>query len=489
MTDTTALVEQVSALAGAKVLVLGDVMLDRFVQGKVERISPEGPIPVLKVESDTLMLGGAGNVARNLVAAGTHVDFLSVVGDDEAGHTVTGLFARLEGVAPDLLVDPGRVTPIKTRYLAGGQQLLRADREEIAPLSDDRREKLIRRIEEMVPGAGAVVLSDYAKGVLPDEVIAAVMKAAKAADVPVIVDPKGKDFARYAGAALVTPNRAELAAATGLPAGTDDEAAAAGTAVIANSGIAAVLATRGPDGMTLVAPGAEPLHLGARAQEVFDVSGAGDTVVAVAAAAVAAGLTLANAAALANTAAGIVVGKTGTAAAEADEIVAALHASDLQTVGGKICTPAQAADRIAGWRRRDRRIGFTNGCFDLLHPGHISLIAQARGACDRLIVGLNSDASVTRLKGDGRPVQSEAARATVLASLANVDMVVIFGEDTPLALLETLRPDVLVKGADYTRDEVVGGDLVESWGGRVVLADLVDGFSTTGTISKAAREG
>lgn len=493
MSELSALVEQAGALAGARVLVIGDVMLDRFVQGTVERISPEGPIPILKVGTESAMLGGAGNVARNLVALGAHAGFLSVVGDDDAGHSITKLFAGLEGAAPELLVDRGRMTPIKTRYLAGGQQLLRADREAVAPLSDACREKLLRRIEGMAAGAGAIVLSDYAKGVLDTIVIEAVMAAAAKVGIPVIVDPKGRDFGRYRGAALVTPNRGELAAASGLPVATDDDAAAAAAAIAADCGIAAVLATRGPDGMTLVHGAVEgdgaAVHLPARAREVFDVSGAGDTVVAVVAAGLAAGQDLGVAAALANAAAGIVVAKTGTATASAGELVAALHESDLRTGGEKVCTLAQAAERIAGWRRKDRRIGFTNGCFDLLHPGHISLVGQARSACDRLIVGLNSDASVKRLKGADRPVQAEAARAAVLASLANVDMVVIFGDDTPLALLETLRPDVLIKGADYTREEVVGGDLVESWGGRVVLAEIVDGFSTTSTISRATGGG
>ncbi len=477
------------ALSKARVLVIGDVMLDRFVEGTVSRISPEGPIPVLEIARETQMLGGAGNVVRNLVALGAHAGFVSVVGDDDAGHVVTGLFADLAGAEPDLLVDPGRRTSIKTRYLAGGQQLLRTDHEKVAPLSAEREAQVLRRVEAMLGGAGAVVLSDYAKGVLSDTVIAAVIELAAKAGVPVIADPKGRDFARYKGARLVTPNRHELAAATGQETAADDDVAAAAAHVVAGCGIAGVLATRGADGMTLVDGAAAAVHLPARAREVFDVSGAGDTVAAVIAAAVAAGLELPEGAALANAAAGIVVAKTGTATASVEEIVSALQTQALLSGAEKICARADAAGRVEGWRRQGRRVGFTNGCFDLLHPGHVSLLAQARSTCDRLIVGLNSDASVRKLKGESRPVQSETARATVLASLAPVDMVVVFGEETPLALLEELKPDVLVKGADYTREEVVGGDLVESYGGRVVLADILDGHSTTGTIARAFGDG
>jgi D-beta-D-heptose 7-phosphate kinase/D-beta-D-heptose 1-phosphate adenosyltransferase len=332
-----------------------------------------------------------------------------------------------------------------------------------------------------------MVLSDYGKGVLSSEALRGVIATARTYARPVVVDPKGRDFARYRGASLVTPNKRELAEATGMPTDSDVAVVAAARRVIDTCGIENVLVTRGDQGVTLVLGRGESIHIPAKPRAVFDVSGAGDTVAAVMAVACAAGVTWPEAARLANAAGGVVVGKLGTAVARADEVVAALHAQDLMTGEDKIATLPSALDRIAAWRESGLRIGFTNGCFDLVHPGHVSLLAQARGACDRLVVGLNSDSSVRRLKGEGRPVQSEAARAQVLASLGAVDLVVIFAEETPVRLIEAIRPDVLVKGADYRRDQVVGADIVESYGGRVLLAEILPGHSTTATLARLAR--
>jgi D-beta-D-heptose 7-phosphate kinase/D-beta-D-heptose 1-phosphate adenosyltransferase len=300
-----------------------------------------------------------------------------------------------------------------------------------------------------------------------------------------VVDPKGRDFGKYRGATLVTPNRQELALATGLPTETDEDVAAAGRRVIEAHGIAAVLATRSERGMTLVERDAVH-HLPARAREVFDVSGAGDTVVAIVAASIAAGAPLPLAAKLANLGAGVVVGKVGTAVVHPAEILTALHESEFMDAEAKVATLQTMLDRALTWRRRGWRVGFTNGCFDLLHPGHVSLLKQARAACDRLVVGLNSDSSVKRLKGADRPIQGETSRAAVLASLAAVDLVVIFHEDDPMKLINALRPDVLVKGADYRLDEVVGAAEVQSWGGKVVLANILNGHSTSDTIRRMA---
>lgn len=480
------LVAWVDRLAGARVLCLGDVMLDRFVQGEVDRVSPEAPIPVLRITRETAMPGGAGNVVRNLVGLGASVAFLSVVGDDAAGADLAGRLEALAGVDVDLVPEAQRPTTLKTRYMAGGQQLLRADAETVQPIRPDTAADLLDRVRRRLPGCGAMVLSDYGKGVLTPPVLRAAIDAAAAAGVPVIVDPKGADHRRYAGASVVTPNRKELSEATdGGPLGDDAAIERACRALIADSGVTAVLATRSQDGMTLVADAnAAAEHLPAEAREVFDVSGAGDTVVATLAAALAAGAGLSAGARLANTAAGLVVGKVGTAAVEAGDLFAALHHQDLARSEDKVVRPDALVDTVERWRRRGLRIGFTNGCFDLLHPGHVSLLAQARAACDRLVVGLNTDASVRRLKGPTRPVQSEAARAAVLASLADVDRVVLFGEDTPLRLINAIRPDVLVKGADYAVEAVVGADVVQGYGGRVLLARLEDGHSTTATLAR-----
>jgi D-beta-D-heptose 7-phosphate kinase/D-beta-D-heptose 1-phosphate adenosyltransferase len=387
-------------------------------------------------------------------------------------------------VDPVLVVEQGRQTTIKTRFSASSQQLLRTDRETLSALAPLSQDNLLTNAVTLLPKVGVVVLSDYGKGVLSKAMIRSLIDGAQAAGRPVVVDPKGIDYAIYAGATLVTPNRKELHEATGLAVDNDDAIVAAARRLIAECAIANVLVTRSQDGMTLVTHDGGVHHLPAEAREVFDVSGAGDTVVAAMAAAMAAGAPLLEAAQLANLAAGIVVGKVGTAVVYASDLVAALHHSEVDAVEAKVASRAGAVDHVARWRRKGQKVGFTNGCFDLLHPGHISLLTQARAQCDRLVVGLNSDQSVKRLKGESRPVQSESSRATVLASLANVDLVVIFDEDTPLELISALLPDVLVKGADYTVDQVVGADLVQGWGGRVVLADLAEGHSTTATIAR-----
>ncbi len=484
MTGRAALIPLVDSLASSRVLVIGDVMLDRFVSGSVERISPEAPIPVLRVESDSAMPGGAGNVIRNLAALGAGGVLVTIAGKDIAGQELTGLLSDHPNVHLAAVLDGSRQTTVKTRLVAGTQQMMRADREDTRPLDPALRESLLEAAKKHIAGCGVVVLSDYGKGLLADGMAEEFIALARKAGKPVIVDPKGRDYTRYRGASLLTPNRNELAAATGMPTVSDDDIVAAARHLIGTCGVEAVLATRSAEGMTLVTAAGEIHHLPTEAREVFDVSGAGDTVVATIAAALAGGAELPRAAALANVAAGIVVGKVGTAAAYAADVIAALHHQDLSSAEAKILPLGPALDRIEVWRRRGLKVGFTNGCFDLLHPGHVALLSKSRDACDRLVVGLNSDSSVQRLKGDSRPIQAEMARATVLASLASVDMVVIFTEDTPQNLIETIVPDILVKGADYTVEQVVGAEFVQTHGGRVVLIDLEPGHSTTATIAR-----
>lgn len=479
--DAESLAAAVHRLGRTSVLVIGDAMLDRYVYGTVERVSPEAPVPILNVEREVAMPGGAGNVVRNLTALGAAVAFISVVGDDQAGSDLTGLIGGQPGVEPWLLVQGSRATTLKTRFVSGGQQLLRSDREETGPIHPKLAERLQKIARDTMPATSVVVLSDYRKGVLAGNTPGWLIAAAHAAQRRVVVDPKGADYAAYAGADIITPNRRELALVMGMPVGTETELVAAASALRERHDFGAVLVTRAEDGMTLVdAEG--PTHFPAEAAEVFDVSGAGDTVVATLAAGLAAALPIRVAVRLANIAAGIVVGKVGTAVAREADLLAALspQASTLR----KIVTREHAAEQVERWKRKGWRVGFTNGCFDLLHPGHVHLLEQARQACDRLVVGLNSDASVKRLKGLSRPVQPEAARAAVLASLAAVDLVTIYAEDTPEATLSVLRPDLLVKGADYRLDQVVGADLVRSWGGRVALAEIMPGFSTTATVQR-----
>ena len=484
MTERSDLAQRVQDFAKARILCVGDVMLDRYVYGTVERISPEAPIPILAVVRETAMLGGAGNVVRNLAALKASCCFVSLIGEDPAGREVTHLIAAEPLVEPNLLPEPGRVTTIKVRYVAGSQQLLRADRETVRPAKPHTESELVRRAADDLKHCQAVVLSDYGKGVLSDDVIGQVIAAARAQGRPVVVDPRGSDPKRYAGATVITPNRRELGELAGLRIGTPEQIRDAARVVMAKGGIEAVLVTLSQDGMALFTARGEEHHLRAEAREVYDVSGAGDTVVALLACGLASGLALVDAARLASVAAGIVVGKTGTAVVYPEELVFALRAEDLRFGEAKAASIDQALEKVAGWRRQGFRVGFTNGCFDLLHPGHVSLLAQARSRCDKLIVAINSDASVSRLKGPERPVHSEASRAAVLGSLATVDLVVVFGEDTPLEIIRALKPDLLVKGADYTVDTVVGADVVHSYGGEVYLAELAEGHSTTDVIRR-----
>lgn len=471
----------IKRLSRASVLVVGDLMLDRYVYGTVSRISPEAPVPILTVTREAAMPGGAGNVLRNLAALDASAAFISVVGDDQAGSDLTGLIGGQERVEPWLLVESGRVTTLKTRYLAQGQHLIRADREETYPLPAKLSARLIKIALDAMAATSVTVLSDYNKGVLTAEVCIALIEGAKKLGRMVIVDPKGQNYNRYRGAHLVTPNRKELAETTNMPVDTEAEIIAAAQTLRRDYDFGAVLVTRSEDGMSLIT--AESVHhYPGAAREVFDVSGAGDTVVATLAASLAAQVPLTEAAQLANIAAGIVVGKVGTAVIHQADLTSAI--APVTGALQKVVTPAAAAEAAERWRLRGYKVGFTNGCFDLLHPGHVHLLEQCRAMCDRLIVAINADHSVKRLKGPSRPAQSEAARAAVLASLASVDLVCLFEEDTPLNLIRQIKPDLLIKGADYTRATVVGADLVESWGGSVALAELLPGHSTTATLAR-----
>ncbi len=484
MIDKHRLASELESFRDTRILCVGDVMLDRYVYGDVRRISPEAPIPVLRVDEERAMLGGAGNVVRNLAALGAHVSFVSVVGQDAAGGEIEAMLGALPKVDIRLVTEPKRLSTVKIRYVAMSQQVLRADYETSAALGAPLRNEVIQNIRALLPRAQVLVLSDYGKGVLTPEVCRAAIDAARALGIPVIVDPKGKNYESYSGASVVTPNRKELAEATGLALDTDEVLVSAARTLAERCDIGTLLVTRSREGMSVIADDGTATHLPAEAREVFDVSGAGDTVVSTLAVAMASGLPLVEAASLANAAAGIVVGKVGTAVVFVDELAAKLRERKLTSIEQKIAPLQGAEDIVAGWRRRGFRVGFTNGCFDLLHPGHVSLLSQARVMCDRLVVGLNSDASVRRLKGPSRPVQPEVARATVLASLSNVDLVVIFEEDTPETLIERLRPDILIKGGDYTADTIAGASFVQSYGGRIEIIDLVPGFSTTKTVEK-----
>jgi D-beta-D-heptose 7-phosphate kinase / D-beta-D-heptose 1-phosphate adenosyltransferase len=481
--------KHLSDLAQQTVLCVGDLMLDEFVYGDVSRISPEAPAPVIAVKRSELMIGGAGNVARNLVSLGARCIFIGVAGDDDAGAALATALEAQPLIDFDLVVGEGRQTTRKVRFVSEhfSTHLLRADWEMAEPIDKSSEDALIGHIVKALPGAGAVVLSDYAKGTLTPRVIRAAIDAANKLKKPVVVDPKGRDYGIYKGATLITPNRAELAEATHSAARSDDEIAAAAAALRKTLNAKAVLVTRSEDGMTLVGEGGAT-HVPAYPVKVRDVSGAGDTVVAVVAAMLALGSDFESAMRAANAAAAVVVGKPGTASLSIAELRARiLPAATLAPEEKIVFDWALLDEHLNRWRRQGLRVGFTNGCFDLLHPGHVKLLAGARAACDRLIVGLNGDASVTRLKGEGRPVQPVQARAEVLAALEAVDLVVVFDEDTPEKLIARVAPTVLVKGADYSRDKVVGRDIVERLGGEVVLIDIVPGYSTSAMVERSRK--
>lgn len=489
MPTTTDLIHRLEQLPTNEILVVGDVMLDRFVYGQVDRISPEAPIPVLRFQRELSMLGGAGNVVRNLISLKQKADLVAVVGADNPGFEIAKMLSTDESITSHLLTDKNRPTTLKTRYIAGVQQMLRSDHERADPMDKALEEQAGLRLRLALPNCAIVILSDYAKGVLTPKIIQDTINLAHQFGKMVVIDPKTRNYDMYRGADVITPNRKELSEAVGWPIKSVEDAVKASLELIEKYSFGAVLAKLGGDGVCLVRKGEEPQHFAATAKEVYDVSGAGDTVIATFATALAANMPMEQAACLANEAGSIVVGKIGTATVTIEELVRGLRQFEANTADAKMMGANKALESVERWRRQGLSIGFTNGCFDLLHPGHISLLQQARAACDRLVVGLNSDASVKRLKGETRPVQNENARSTVLSSLSMVDLVVIFDEDTPLELIKTLRPDVLVKGADYAKDQVVGGKEVESWGGQIVLANLVDGQSTTRTIARMKSSG
>jgi D-beta-D-heptose 7-phosphate kinase/D-beta-D-heptose 1-phosphate adenosyltransferase len=475
--------------SNATILCLGDVMLDRFAYCETERISPEAPVPVLLLKHTQSMLGGAGNVARNIAALGGKAVLMGLLGCDAAGAEAEALIGATPGLVNRAVTSGHRPTICKTRYLAANQQIVRIDEESPRPLEAEEEKALIGAAERAIAEVDAVILSDYGKSVLATSVIEAVIARARTLGRPVYVDPKNDDFGRYRGAACITPNQKELALASRMPVATDAEIIAAATKVMREAGTAAILATRSEKGMALVEASGD-VHLeGAKAREVYDVSGAGDTVIAVLALACASGYPMPQAMHLANAAAGIVVSKLGTATVELDELMLELS-RDVRDKGwhhAKYYSGTEAETLVRRWKNHGLSVGFTNGCFDIVHAGHVSLLAAARAQCDRLIVALNSDDGVRRLKGPQRPLNGLADRSAVIAAVESVDAVISFDEDTPLDLITRLKPDVLVKGGDYTVETVVGAAEVQAAGGRVLLINLVEGRSTTRLIN-AIRE-
>ncbi len=478
-----------TGFTGETIVVAGDCMLDRYAWGAVTRISPEAPVPIVHVQHETASGGGAANVAINLATLGLRVELAGLTGEDAAGAELLEILGRYGIGAETLLSVAGRPTITKTRVMGGHQQMLRLDHESAGPVPDRASAELLEKTLALVDRKPAqVILSDYGKGALPAKFCQAVISRARQLHTPVIVDPKGADYTKYKGATALAPNRPELAQVTGAAADDLEGLLSAGRTLVNDLDLEFLVVTLGDQGIALLETGSTH-RIPALAQDVFDVSGAGDTVVATLAAALAAGLPRLDALYLANLAGGIVVGKVGTAPIRANELSAAISAPDMTLQPEKIAPLEKVAEQVQRWRARGEKIVFTNGCFDLLHPGHVAYLEAARQLGGRLVVGLNTDRSVREIKGPDRPVMSQEDRSRVLAALASVDMVTLFDEATPLNLINTLRPDVLAKGADYEAADIVGAEEVRGWGGEVAIIPLVEGRSTSRIIQRLQAGG
>jgi D-beta-D-heptose 7-phosphate kinase/D-beta-D-heptose 1-phosphate adenosyltransferase len=471
-------------IAGKSALVIGDLMLDRYLIGEVDRISPEAPVPVVLLKQQNERAGGAANVAANLALLGINTTMAGVIGNDAEGRALLQMLKTLHINSDAVMTSDHRPTVTKTRILGGHQQMMRLDMESRSAFTQSETETLLKQINTaLVKKPSVMILSDYAKGVLSETLCRQVIEQAKSLGIPVLVDPKGRDYSKYRGATALTPNKKETAEVCGV-AITDHEHLLKEAAKLRDAlGLEFLAVTRGEEGISLLEKTGE-IHIPAAAKQVFDVSGAGDTVIATLAAGLIHGLSHHQAFELANIAAGIVVGKVGTVPITREELLAELVSQGSFEQADKICDIDTLTQRVKQWKAQKQKIVFTNGCFDLLHSGHVTYLEAAKKTGDKLILGLNTDRSVSALKGPSRPVIHEADRARVLAALEAIDAVILFDEDTPLKLIDAIRPDIIVKGSDYTEAQVVGGKEVKSWGGKVALIDIVPGRSTSCIIEK-----
>ena len=462
-----------------QILCVGDIMLDKYIYGNVSRISPEAPVPVFHLQSTFEMLGGLGNVVSNLSGFLGKPIVVGAIGADEGGNRIKEM---MNSHHKSFLVTSPK-TSVKTRYVSNGQQLLRVDDEVICSLTPEQIEHIGTFIKEVAPSTKAIILSDYDKGVLTPELCHRVIEIAKIHSLPVLVDPKGTDYTKYTGATFLTPNLKEFTKSCGQDILSSQCLVQNARRLIDQYQLQGIIITQGPEGMTFVTK-EEDLHIKATTKEVFDVPGAGDTVIATLAIAIAKGVDPKSACILANAAAGVVVSKAGTATVSLEELQQALSLDPIHSYEEKIIPLSSLEAVVQTWRHQNLKVGFTNGCYDLLHKGHLRCLREAKYQCDRLIVAVNTDYSVKRLKGFKRPIQTQEVRSLVLAALELVDAVILFDQETPLYLIETIIPDILVKGADYTVEEVIGSDIVLRNGGRVHLVQLEQGQSTTNLVSK-----
>lgn len=487
MSDFNKLIKNIGQ---GKILLIGDIILDQYIKGSVSKISPEGPIPVLNITSENQVLGGAGNVLANLCSLGLSPTCIGLVGNDDNGHIIRNKILSLGANTNHIISDDAKPTIVKSRFVSQNQQLLRVDRENTTPISASIKSDILSRAKNEIHDTSILILSDYGKGILSLDLIQSLISLAKENDIPVLVDPKGNDYTIYNGATIITPNRNELSQATNnMATATDNDIELAAQKIIQQCHIDYIFATRSEDGISVIPKTGAAIHLRTKSIEVYDVSGAGDTVVAATAAALAAGGDLVDAAKIANIAGAIVVAKSGTATVTISEIENYIQKNTPKTLSAK--SWEDTIDQIDKWQAKGLKVGFTNGCFDIIHYGHVHYLARAKEKCDRLVVGLNHDKSVRILKGKTRPINDQNARAAVMAALSCVDAVVYFGaqndgdDNTPCAIVDALKPDILMKGGDYTIDQLPEGKVAQSYGGTVEIMPLYEGYSTSNIIEKS----
>jgi len=458
-------------------LVVGDLMLDEYVWGEVDRISPEAPVQIVAVKNEDYALGGSGNVVNNIAALGAKVTVAGVIGSGSNGQLMLQMFQQIGVDTAGIFQEPDRPTTKKTRVIAANQHVIRIDRETKTSISDTTLEKLADFIENKIPAVDVILISDYGKGLITNTLLARLAATARKHNKIAIADPKGLDFSKYSGVSVLTPNQKEASLASGIEITDESSLTEAGHKIMQIAGIDKLLITCGQDGMVFIRPNKAPYRISAKARQVYDVSGAGDTVLAVLGLAIAAGESYESAMALANAAAGIVVGKVGTATVSELELISALQPDD--GTAFKLKRLEELAALCKELKKQGKRLVMTNGCFDLLHTGHIMLFSASKQLGDLLVVAIDDDDSVKALKGPGRPVISAEERVRVLSALDAVDYVVVFASEELESLIEMIRPDVLTKGSNYTTDEVYGRELVEQYGGQVALIPVVENISST----------
>ncbi len=465
------------------ILVVGDLMLDSYMWGGADRISPEAPVPVVAVTKESKSLGGAGNVVANLTSLGANVYVSSILGFDDAAKIIKSEFTRLGADVSGIFEHTQRVTSLKTRVMAGSHQIVRFDKESKEEIDGASEEKIFSFASKNVKNFDAILLSDYKKGVITDTLAQQLITLANENNIPVLADPKGTDYSKYKNATLLTPNKKEAKEATKIEINDDESLRAAGLKLKRELNLKYSVITLSEDGIGIFDEN-ETIKLPTLAQEVFDVTGAGDTVLSALGIALALGADIVEAAKFANKAAAVVVAKVGSATVTLQEIISFENKDGAEDYEDKIVSRSYLKKAVEGLKQNGKKVVFTNGCFDILHSGHVKYLSEARKLGDALVIGLNTDASVRALKGEGRPINSEADRASVLAALGFVDFITFFGEQTPKELIDELIPDILVKGADYKPEEIVGYDTVTSNGGKVMTVELVEGRSTTKTIER-----